>query len=140
MKIKIFTKKQPQIATLDFVLGLIGSTVEVTVDRPLNSSHPKFDYKYPLNYGFVKGLISGDREDLDAYIIGEEKPLKDFVGVVRAVIHRLDDDDNKIIVTRADCEIDFDLIKKMVWFQEQYFSSILYINNEQIMFSSVAKN
>ncbi|HCJ96823.1 MAG TPA: hypothetical protein DHV76_07210 [Ruminococcaceae bacterium] len=37
---------------------MIGTTVTVTVDRPLGSYHPKHkDMYYPLNYGYIEDII-----------------------------------------------------------------------------------
>jgi len=39
-----------------------------------------------------------DGDDLDAYYLGINKPLNKAKGVVIAIIHRLKDDDDKLIV------------------------------------------
>ena len=50
----------------------IGKEVNVIVDRPLGSSHPKYpDLVYLTNYGYVPNTVSGDGEELDCYILGE---------------------------------------------------------------------
>ena len=52
-------------------------TIYVKIDRPLGSTHPKFNnFIYPINYGFVPNTISGDGEELDCYILGVYEPLK----------------------------------------------------------------
>ena len=56
------------------------------MDRPLGSAHPKHGFLYPVNYGFVPGTISGDGEELDAYVLGEHNPLDEFTGRVIAII------------------------------------------------------
>ena len=44
----------------------IGTTLTVTVDRPLGSSHPKYpEHIYPLNYGYIEGMTGGDGEEQD---------------------------------------------------------------------------
>jgi len=62
--------------------NFLNKEVEVVVDRALGSKHPKFNYIYPINYGYLPNTISGDKEEIDAYILGEFKPLKRFRGVV----------------------------------------------------------
>ena len=75
---------------------LIGDIVKVTVDRPLGSFHPEHkDMYYPVNYGYIKGIIAPDGEEQDAYIIGEESPVEEFTGKVIAIIHRRDDVEEK---------------------------------------------
>lgn len=69
---------------------MLGETVRVIVDRPLGSTHPKWkDLRYPVNYGYVEGVLAPDGEEQDVYILGVEVPLEEFVGQVIAVIHRL---------------------------------------------------
>jgi inorganic pyrophosphatase len=36
----------------------LDKTAVVTVDRPFGSQHPKFGFTYPLNYGFVAGVLA----------------------------------------------------------------------------------
>ena len=39
--------------------NIIGTQVNITIDRPLGSSHPKLsDLIYPVNYGYVEGIIA----------------------------------------------------------------------------------
>lgn len=60
---------------------MLGKLVKVTVDRPLGSYHPKNkDMYYPINYGYIEGIIAGDGEEQDAYIIGIDEPIKEFTG------------------------------------------------------------
>lgn len=49
----------------------IGQKVTVTVDRKMGSKHPKWGFIYPNNYGYIPNTVSGDGEELDAYILGE---------------------------------------------------------------------
>lgn len=102
----------------------LGTTVTVKIDRPLHSKHPKYDWMYQLNYGFVPGTLSPDGEELDAYVIGPNVPVDQFVGTCIAVIHRTNDDDDKLIVVPKD-QIDMtdEEISKATNFQEQYFQS-----------------
>lgn len=73
--------------------------VKVIVDRPLGSTHPKYDdIIYPINYGYIEGIIAGDGEEQDAYILGVDKPVKEFVGKVIAIIHWKDDVEDKWVV------------------------------------------
>lgn len=100
----------------------LNTIVKVIMDRPLNSLHPKHGFKYELNYGYIPGTISGDEEELDAYVIGVDKPLKEFMGRCIAIIHRLNDDDDKLVVIPKDMDgiTDKEIIFKTN-FQEKYF-------------------
>lgn len=103
----------------------IGQNVKVIMDRPLGSQHPKHGFVYPVNYGYIPNTISGDGEELDAYVLGENKPLTTFEGKVIAVIHRLNDDDDKLVVTRDGVNLTDEEILEQTKFQEQYFKSII---------------
>lgn len=72
--------------------------VKVKVDRRLGTNHPKHGFIYMLNYGYIPNTISGDGEELDAYIVGVFEPVEEFDGQVIAVIHRINDDDDKLVV------------------------------------------
>ena len=75
---------------------MISRTVKVVVDRPLGSYHPKHkEIYYSVNYGYIPGVMAADSEEQDAYILGVNEPLKEFVGRVIASIHKLDDVEDK---------------------------------------------
>lgn len=45
-------------------MSIIGREVRVVMDRPLGSTHPKHpDIQYPINYGFVPGIMGDDGEE-----------------------------------------------------------------------------
>ena len=103
---------------------MIGNIVKVTVDRPLGSYHPKHkDIYYPINYGYIEGIIAPDGEEQDAYILGVDKPVKEFVGKIIAIIHRFDDVEEKWVVVPEDVSFTKDEIMQQVEFQEKYFKS-----------------
>ena len=82
---------------------MIGKIVTVTVDRPIGSYHPVHkNLYYPINYGYVKGIIAQDGEEQDAYVIGVDVPVKEYTGKVIAVIHRNDDVEEKWVVCPED--------------------------------------
>lgn len=102
----------------------IGGTLTVSIDRPLGSTHPKWGYKYMINYGFIPGVKAPDGEDLDAYVIGPSEPLSSFTGYCAAIIRRLNDNDDKLIVVSEDKkDISDTEIEKAVLFQEKFFTS-----------------
>lgn len=105
-------------------LMMIGSIVTVTVDRPMSSLHPKHrDIYYPVNYGYIEGVIAPDGEEQDAYILGVDEPVERFTGKVIAVIHRLDDVEDKWVVCPKDRTFGKEEIAEKVRFQEQYFKT-----------------
>lgn len=105
---------------------ILGKMVSVTVDQPLGSHHPKHpDMIYPVNYGYVKGVIAGDGEEQDAYILGVDKPVSLMRGKVIAIIHRLNDDEDKWVVVPDHVELSLKEIEDSVSFQEQYFEYLI---------------
>lgn len=101
---------------------MIGSKVKVIIDRPLGTYHPKHrDIFYAVNYGYVEGIIAPDGEEQDAYVLGIDKPLEEFTGVVLAVIHRLNDVEDKWIVVPEETSFTKEEIIKQVDFQEKYY-------------------
>ncbi len=99
----------------------IGKKVSVTIDRKLGSKHPKWDYIYPINYGYIPNTISGDGEELDAYVLGAFEPIDTFEGVCIAIVHRLDDDDDKLIVVPEGKNYTDEQIDCLIEFQERFF-------------------
>ena len=79
------------------------------------------DRRYPVNYGYVQGVIAQDGEEQDAYILGVGQPVAEFSGKVIAVIHRKDDVEDKLVVVPDGVDMTKDEIRKAVWFTEQYF-------------------
>ena len=81
-----------------------------------------------LNYGYVPNTISGDDEELDAYLIGEFEPVTSSKGKVIAVIHRINDDDDKLVVSKNGEVYSDDAIRALTEFQERFFDSIIIRN------------
>lgn len=103
----------------------IGKNVNVTIDRQLGTKHPKWDFIYESNYGFIPGTISPDGEELDAYLLGLDKPVESGNGRVVAIIHRTNDDDDKLIVSADGTDIDDKTIRNATNFQEKFFESVI---------------
>lgn len=103
----------------------IGKIVKAKIDRPLGSSHPKHGFIYPVNYGYIPNTVSGDGEELDAYILGTNLPLSDFEGKCIAIIHRLNDNDDKLIVVPEHMFLSDAEIEQQISFQEKWFRHTL---------------
>ncbi len=80
---------QPETAEQSDETVEIGQPVNVTVDRPLGSIDPIHGYTHELNYGFAPDY-KHNGEYPTAYVLGVEKPIKKFTGILIAVIHRHD--------------------------------------------------
>ena len=101
---------------------MLGKFVKVIVDRPLGTYHPKHkDIYYSVNYGYIEGVIAADGEEQDAYVLGVNEPVKAFNGKVIAIIHRIDDIEEKWVVVPVGASFSKDEIMKQVNFQERFF-------------------
>ncbi len=97
-------------------------TVTVIVDRPLGSKHPAHaELVYPINYGYIPGIIAPDREEQDAYILGVDCPVAQFTGHLIAIIHRKNDVEDKWVVAPPGAVFSADQIRAATHFQEQFF-------------------
>lgn len=97
--------------------------VHVVVDRPIGYHHG--DIVYPINYGYIPGLIAGDGEEQDVYILGVSEPLTEFDGQVVAAIRRKNDCEDKLVVAPVGSVYHQGQIAEAVHFQEQYFISTI---------------
>ena len=103
---------------------IIGTTVTVTVDRPLGSYHPKYkDMYYPVNYGYIEEIMAPDGEEQDAYILGVNEPVDKFTGKIIAIVHRKDDVEEKWVVVPDGMMVSKMRLGQQIYFQEQYYDS-----------------
>lgn len=103
----------------------LGQQVNVVIDRQLGTKHPKWDFVYDSNYGFIPNTLSPDGEELDAYLLGTNQPVKEGSGKVIAIIHRTNDDDDKLIVSANGNDISDKDIRAKTNFQEKFFESLI---------------
>jgi inorganic pyrophosphatase len=111
----------------------LNKILTVKMDRPLGTRHPKWDYVYETNYGFIPNTISGDGEELDAYVLGVDKPVNEFTGRCVAIIHRTDDDDDKLIVVPDGLVLSDEDIERATAFQEKWFRHVI-VRNAPLIF------
>ncbi|WP_242863311.1 inorganic diphosphatase [Clostridium botulinum] len=109
----------------NYVEYYLGKLVKVKMDRPLGSKHPKHNFIYSLNYGFIPNTTSGDGEEIDVYIIGEFEPLETYEGYVVAIIKRINDVEDKLVVCKELNKYNKEQIKALVEFQERFFESTI---------------
>lgn len=108
----------------NYATRYIGKEVEVVIDRPLHSKHPKHGFEYKLNYGYVPNTVAPDGEEVDVYVLEINESIETFIGTCIAVIHRTNDSDDKLIVVpSAHKNITDKEIKDSTHFQEQFFES-----------------
>ena len=110
----------------------LGKILKIKLDRPFGSKHPKHGFIYPVNYGYVPNTISGDGEELDTYLLGVFEPVEEYEGECIAIIHRTNDDDDKLVIVPQGKNYSNDAIDALTEFQEQYFEHII-IRNEKTL-------
>lgn len=103
--------------------SFLGKTVQVVVDRPIGYVHGSI--VYPVNYGYVSGVLAGDDEEQDAYILGVDKPLDSFTGRVVGAVCRKNDCEDKLAVAPEGVLFHQGQIAEAVHFQEQYFDTYI---------------
>lgn len=114
------------IVTVDYS-DVLGISVSGTIDRPLGNAHPRHsEMIYPINYGYVDGVFARDGAEQDVYVFGPDQPLETYIGKVIAVYHRLNDSEDKWIVSLSGEAILTEDILEAVGFQEQFFMGELY--------------
>ena len=111
--------------------------VDVIIDKPLGSKHSEKypNHIYPVNYGYVPNTTSGDNEELDCYILGVFEPLKTFEGKCIAIIHRTNNNDDKLIVVPEGRNYSNEEIRALTEFQERFFESEIIRNNIDFVFN-----
>lgn len=109
----------------------LGKVIDVTVDRPLGSHHPKHsDIVYPVNYGYCDEVFAADGEPQDVYILGIYEPISAFRGRVIAIIRRFDDDETKWVVAPDEYDFSKKDIEKATHFQEKYFKTEILMQGD----------
>lgn len=119
-------------------LEYLNEILEIKIDRPIGSKHPKHGFIYPINYGYVPNTVNDNGKELNAYVLGVYEPLESFTGKCIAIIHRTNNNDDKLIIVPKNKTFTNEEIKVLTDFQERYFKSTIlrpnnYINwNENI--------
>ncbi|ERJ12755.1 inorganic diphosphatase [Haloplasma contractile] len=103
-------------------LNFMGKQVTVVMDRPLGSTHPRYnELYYPINYGYIPNTLAEDHREIDAYIVGEFVPLSVYQGIVIAVIVRKNDVENKLVVAKKGNIYSKEQIEALVEFSERFY-------------------
>ena len=102
-----------------------GRQVHVLVDRPVGYEH--HGLIYPINYGYLPGVLAGDGEEQDAYILGVCVALSEFDGIVIGAAVRKDDVEDKLIVAPEGMTFTREEMAAAVHFQEQYFDTEIVV-------------
>ncbi len=107
------------------VESYLGKTVHIEIDRPVGYVHhkAKYDLIYPINYGYIPGVLGGDAEELDVYLLGVTEPVKEYDAHIIGAVFRTDDVEDKLVGAPVGMTFTKEEITEAVRFQEQYHSS-----------------
>ncbi len=107
------------------IRSYLGKTVSIEIDRPIGHLHRKGAYEllYPINYGFLPGVLGGDGEELDVYLLGVDVPVKTYTAEVVGAVWRSDDVEDKLIAAPVGMRFTKAQLEEAVRFQEQYHIS-----------------
>ncbi len=107
------------------VKSYLGKTVDILIDRPIGYIHKKENYNltYPINYGYIPGVLGGDGEELDVYLLGVDKPVTEYSAKIIGIVHRENDVEDKLIAAPEDMIFNQAQIAEAINFQEQYYKT-----------------
>lgn len=107
------------------VKSFLGKTVVIGIDRPVGFIHKKENYSltYPINYGYIPGVLGGDGEELDVYLLGVNEPVEEYECHIIAIAHRHNDVEDKLIGAPVGMSFTKDEIENAIYFQEQYYDT-----------------
>ena len=117
-----FVRRTLQTAAL---WAMIGQKVPIVIDRPVGFVHRTGAYEtvYPVNYGYLPGVLGGDGEEQDAYLLGVSEPVAEADAVVIGVVRRRNDAEDKLIAAPEGVVFTKEQIAAAVRFQEQWFDT-----------------
>ncbi len=105
------------------VEGYLGKEVHIEIDRPVGYVHhkEKYDLIYPINYGYIPGVLGGDGEELDVYVLGISEPIATFDGIIVGIVFRENDVEDKLIAAPLGARFTAEEMAAAIDFQEQYY-------------------
>ena len=103
----------------------LGKTVRIVIDRPVGYVHKKEKYTlvYPINYGYIPGVLGGDGEELDVYLLGVAEPVAEYEARIIGAVRRADDVEDKLIAAPEGKAFTPEEMAAAVEFQEKYYRS-----------------
>ena len=108
------------------VESYLGKTVQIGIDRPIGFVHQKkegMSLTYPINYGYIPGVLGGDGEELDVYLLGVDQPVETYTARIIGIVFRRNDVEDKLVAAPEGMRFTADEILQAVHFQERYYDS-----------------
>ena len=109
------------------VEAYLGQTVTIEIDRPIGYEHHKGEKTllYPINYGYIPGVLGGDDEELDVFLIGVDHPVSSYTGQIIGIVYRADDVEDKLIMAPIGQSVTAEEMARAVYFQEKYYHTTI---------------
>lgn len=103
----------------------LGKVVTIKIDRPKGFVHTKnnVEFTYPINYGYIPGVIGGDGEELDVYLLLVDEPLEEYTGEIIGIVYRKNDNEDKLVMAPRGTRLSQKKIAEQVYFREQYYKT-----------------
>lgn len=107
------------------VKSYLGKMLTVKIDRPIGHIHKKENYSLtcPINYGYIPGVLGGDGEELDVYLLGVDIPVTEYTGKIIGIVYRENDIEDKLIMAPDGVEFMQNEIEEQIHFQERYYKT-----------------
>ena len=111
------------------VNSYLGKTVKIGIDRPIGYVHHKEKYSliYNINYGYIPGVLGGDGEELDVYLLGVDEPVEEYTARIIGIAHRKNDVEDKLIAAPEGKTFTKEEASSLLHFQEQYYDTEIEI-------------
>ena len=105
----------------------LGKSVSIEIDRPKGYVHRKGEKTliYPINYGYIPGVIGGDGEELDVFLVGVDEPVESYTGRIIGIVYRADDVEDKLVMAPEGISFTAEEIAREVYFQEKYYRTTI---------------
>lgn len=109
------------------VESYLGKTVKIEIDRPIGYVHHKGEKTlvYPINYGYIPGVLGGDGEELDVFLLGVDEPVSKYEGRIIGIVYRADDVEDKLVMASDGVGFTAEEIARAVYFQEKYYKTTI---------------
>lgn len=115
------------------VKSYLGKTVNIKIDRPMGSVHPKRpEIIYPINYGYIPNVLGSDGEKLRVYLLGVDVPVEEYTTPIIGIIHGHNHVEDKLIAAPEESNFDQNKILEAVGFQEGYYKAEIELCSESI--------
>ena len=114
-----------QVSRKTLAKKYLGKNVKIKIDRPIGYVHVKGEktLEYPINYGYIEGILGGDGEELDVYLLGVSTPVKAAKCRIIGIVRRENDVEDKLVGAPDGMNFSAEEIEKAISFQEKYYAS-----------------